>query len=313
MQFSRTVAPDTSKGPALIAFMQRNMWRKIAIVSSMESLWFETQRGLVKQLEDASITVLRPAAFEPGSFTDATLGQIRRSGIRIVFVLSYDADAQTAASLTRRKGMMNSYAWIFDSEKAAVPDIAGWLWLRPFVGSNMGAFVKQVSDYSKSHFNVTVSPDLVDITYSTALYDAIMLYAHSATKVMLEGGDLRDGEAVTAAVRNTTIEGVGGTAVALDSNGDRVDTYEVMNYVVGADDVMSSVAVGMFDATLKEYKAYEQAVVWPGGTMDIPVDYLSGAFHATHCCSVPALCVASACCFHPVGLSDCILSCGLWL
>ena len=106
---------------------------------------------------------------------------------------------------------------------------------------------------------------------------------------MLEGGDLRDGEAVTAAVRNTTIEGVGGTAVALDSNGDRVDTYEVMNYVVGADDVMSSVAVGMFDATLKEYKAYEQAVVWPGGTMDIPVDYLSGAFHATHCCSVPAL------------------------
>ena len=106
-----------------------------------------------------------------------------------------------------------------------------------------------------------------------------MLYAHAATKVMSEGGDLQDGEAVTAAVRTTTIEGVGGTAVALDSNGDRIESYEVMNYVLEAGNATSSVAVGMFNSTQGQYKAYERAVVWPGKTTEVPVDYLSGTLH----------------------------------
>ena len=276
MQFSRTVAPGTSIGPALIAFMQKNKWRKIAVVSSTESHKFETRLGLVKQLEDASITVLRPAAFEPGSFTDLTLADIRRSGMRIVLVLSSTADAQSAALRAQQEGMTNGYAWMVESEKVAVPDMAGWLSFRPLLDSNSKAFAKHVSDYSKSHFNITVRADSVDLAYSVALYDAIMLYAHSATKVLSEGVDLRDGEAVTAALRNTTIEGVGGTAVALDSNGDRIESYKVMNYNVKAGDVMGSVAVGVFDATLTEYKAYKQVVVWPGNTVEVPADYFSG-------------------------------------
>ena len=161
-------------------------------------------------------------------------------------------------------------------ESLPVPAMAGWLSFRPFLGSSPKAFAKQVSDYSKSHFNISVRTDSVDLVYSAALYDAIMLYAYSAAKVLSEGGDLRDGEAVTAAMRNTTIEGVGGTAVALDSNGDRIYSYEVMNYIVKAGDVMRSVAVGIFNSMLQEYKVYERAVVWPGSTMEAPADYVSG-------------------------------------
>ena len=200
------------------------------------------------------------------------------SGIRIVLMLSFKTDAWTAALLAWQEAMTNGYAWLLSEEWAAVTDMVGWLWFRPFLPSaTMQLFAKQVSDYSKSHFNITVRPDLVDLTHSTKLYDAVMLYAYSATKVISEGGNLRNGQAVTAAVRNTTIEGVGDTVVALDSNGDRVESYEVMNYVVEAGDVLSSVAVGIFDATLKEYKAYEQALVWPGNTKDVPVDFVSGA------------------------------------
>ena len=65
----------------------------------------------------------------------------------------------------------------------------------------------------------------------------LMLYAHATTKLMSEGGDMRDGEAVTAAVRTTSFTGVGGTVVALDSNGDRVESYDVMNYLVGAEGI----------------------------------------------------------------------------
>ena len=277
LQFSRTVAPDTSKGPALISFMQHSKWRKIAVISSTESHKFETRTGLAKQLEDASITVLTPAAFEPRSLTDATLGQIRQAGMRIVLVLTYPADAQSAALLARRAGMTSGYAWLVESEKDAVADMAGWLCFRSFLASDMQAFAKQVSDHSKSHFNITVRPDSVDLTYSAALYDAVMLYAHAATAVISDGGDLHDGEAVAAAVRSTTFTGMGGVVVALDSNSDRVESYEVMNYVLNAGDVLRTVAVGVFNATLNEYKAYEQAVVWPGDTTDLPAHYFSGA------------------------------------
>ena len=229
----------------------------------------------MKQLETAKpgIEVFKPAAFEPGNVVDAMLSEIRRSGYRIVFVLSYDDDAHTLASLGRRESMTTGWAWLVSEERTPVSALAGWLWFRPFL-SDVQSFAKQVSGYSMSHFNISVCPDSVDLAYSVALFDAIMLYAHAATKVMLEGGDLRDGEAVTAAVRNTTIEGAGGTPVALDSNGDRIQSYEVMNFVLGAGDAVKSVAVGIFDSMQGQYKEYERAVVWVGNTTDIPVDWV---------------------------------------
>ena len=60
-----------------------------------------------------------------------------------------------------------------------------------------------------------------------------MLYAHAATRLLADGGDLKDGAAVAQAVRQTSFVGIGGSVVALDENGDRVQDYEVMNYVWG--------------------------------------------------------------------------------
>ena len=95
-------------------------------------------------------------------------------------------------------------------------------------------------------------------------------------KVLYDGGDLYDGKAVAAAVRGTTFKGVGGTVVALTNNGDRIESYEVMNYVLEEGSVTSCVAVGIFNSTQGQYKAYERAVVWPGNTTEVPADYFSG-------------------------------------
>ena len=134
----------------------------------------------------------------------------------------------------------------------------------------------QVSEASWTSFGVNVSADMVILSYSTALFDAIMLYAHAATKVLLNGGQLYNGPAMAHAVRNTTIESVAKGIVALDKNGDRISSYEVMNYVVEADDQMNSVPVGTYDSSEQQYTAYERAVVWPGSTIEVPVDYFSG-------------------------------------
>ena len=194
MQFSRTVAPDTSTGPALLAFMQHNKWAKIAILSSIESVYFETGHSLAKQLEAASINVFKPTALEPGNVKDGMLDEIRRSGFRIVAVLAYDADTKTVASFARRDGMSAGFAWVLPrSEGLPVPALLGWVWVKTFLASEgVQEFAKQVSDYCKSHFNSTVSPDSVDLVFSAALHDAIMLYAHAATKVLPERGDLQD-------------------------------------------------------------------------------------------------------------------------
>ena len=279
VQFSRTLAPDIDKGPALISFMQQINWRKIVILSVTESTWFQTRLSLKKQLVAAGIEVLKPAAFEPGDVKETMLSEVTRSGIRIVLVCAYGADTNTIASHASRAGMLSrGWAWlVLNDEGMASADMQSWLYLRSFLASGtMQAFAVQVSEYSKSYFNITLSPDSVDLTYSARLHDAIMLYAHAATKLMSEGGDLRDGEAVTAAVRSTSFAGVGGNVVTLDSNGDRIESYEVMNYVAEADGGIGGVPVGMFSSTTQKYLAYERAVVWPGNTIEVQVDYFSG-------------------------------------
>ena len=274
LQFSRTVAPDTSKGPALIAFMQHNKWRKIAIISSTVKGWIEASSGLSNQLEAKGMEVLKPAAFEPKNFKDTTLSEIRRSGLRVVLLVVSETDAQNISTLACQELMTSAgWAWLLTEERAPVNGMAGWLFFRPFLVSEMQAFAKQVSIYSKLHFEVASTADSVNLMFSAALYDAIMLYAHGATTVMSKGGDLRDGKAVTAAVRSASFTGVGGTLVVLDRKGDRIESYEMINYLLKEGDVMSSVAVGIFNSTQRQYKAYERAVVWPGGG-DAPNDYI---------------------------------------
>ena len=273
--FSRTVAPITSQGPTLIAFMQQNYFKQIVILSSTDEVYFASGLELHRQLEAATIEVLKPAAFAPDNFKNATLSEIRRSGVRIVQVLAFDGDAQTVASLALREGMTSAgWSWLVVHEVLAVPAMAGWVFFRALLGSGMQTFAEQVSVYSESFFNLAVSPDSVNLAHASALHDAIMLYVHAATKVMSEGGDLRDGEAVTAAVRNTSFTGVGGTLVALDRNGDRIASFEVMNYVLEVDGVMGSVPVGLFDIAEQQYRAYERVVVWPGNTTKVPASYV---------------------------------------
>ena len=141
----------------------------------------------------------------------------------------------------------------------------------------MQAFGKQVADYSKSSFNITLAANLVDRSYSVALFEAVWLYAHAATKVLAMGEDLREaGVAVTEVMRNITIDGVGNSTVSLNEQGDRIHSYEVMNYILEADGGMTAVPVGKFSHVLQQYTASERLTMWPGSTTAVPIDYLSG-------------------------------------
>ena len=249
------------------------------MLTSTEEVFFDTASELTRQLQTAGMGVLRPAAFEPGQFNDETLGEISRSGNRIVIFMAFENDTHTVASsaqeLTTSAG---GWAWILLEPALPRPTLEGWLYIQPTLApEGMQAFAKQVSDHTQSSFNITVSTDSVDLVHSAALYNAILLYSHAATKVQSVRGDLHDGRAVAQAVPRTVFKGVGGSIVALTDQGDRIESYEVINYVVGANDGMDSVPVGLWDSTStqKHYKSYEQIVVWPGRAAAVPVDYAS--------------------------------------
>ena len=78
------------------------------------------------------------------------------------------------------------------------------------------------------------------------------------------------------AVRQTSFVGIGGSVVALDENGDRVWTYEIMNYVL-KDDAVRPTAVGVFYSGSEHYEAYKN-VIWPGNTTTIPADWVAYEF-----------------------------------
>ena len=170
------------------------------------------------------IKVLKPAAFEPGNFKTAILKDIKRSGIRIMIVLAFDEDTHKAASSAAQEGMDSvGFAWIVLEERAAVLQMQGWIHIRPFrFEDNMvGKFREKVRQYTRSRFGLNSSD--VDLMYSVALYNAIMLYSHAATKVLSEGGDLHDGKTMTAAFRSTSFVGIGHNTVTLDEQGDSIE------------------------------------------------------------------------------------------
>ena len=64
--------------------------------------------------------------------------------------------------------------------------------------------------------------------------------------------------------------------VALDNHGDRIESYEVMQYVVETEVRTGSMLVGVYNSTEQKYMAYEREVLWPGSATEVPLDKVSG-------------------------------------
>ena len=167
--------------------------------------------------------------------------------------------------------------------------------MRPLLPSQgMQAFAEQVSAHAASSFNITTSAESVDLQYSIALHDAVMLYAHAATTVLAETGNLNNAQAVSDAVRSTRFRGVGGSVVALDNKGDRIETFEVMSYVMVGAHGATGERIGVYNSTRREYNADKSAVLWPGNTLKVPVD-VGGESHL-NCSESCCLCARNTSC-----------------
>ena len=64
------------------------------LLTSTDTVWFESGLGLTKQLRAAGFEVFKPAAFERGHFDKAVLRKIIKSGIRIIIFMAYSEDTE---------------------------------------------------------------------------------------------------------------------------------------------------------------------------------------------------------------------------
>ena len=159
----------------MIAMMRSYEWAHVVMLTSIDDVYLASGLKLTKQLGESGIEVLRPAAFEPGGFSMPV--EIKRSGFRTIIIMAYSNDTRAAALSSELEGMISGYGWITTDERPqTVLQMQGWLYVRPLLPSEgMQAFAEQVRDYSKSHFESEISADSVDLIYSAALYNAVLL------------------------------------------------------------------------------------------------------------------------------------------
>ena len=267
----RTTFSYADQMPAYTAFMIFNKWKKAVIITSTEEVYLQAGIGLEKQMVQAGINTFRPPAFEPAAFETATLSDIKRMHMRVVVLLAYAPDVRTIASSAAINGMGSGWAWLIPQLNLETWvdswNVLGWLYLSPLLPSEgMQLFAEQVKDYTRSEFDISIPVDAVDLPHSAMLYDAIMLFAHAATAVLAEEGNLDNGLSLISKMRNTSFLGKSGR-VEFDQNGDRIMPYEMMNYVLRGY-VMKGVPVGNYtphNSTSGHYIMHSNAeVMWPG-------------------------------------------------
>ena len=69
---------------------------------------------------------------------------------------------------------------------------------------------------NKLHFNVS-QPKISE--YAVSLYTAVYLFAHAATAVLNEGGDIRNTQQMLRMMKSISFKGIKGRNVSLDANG----------------------------------------------------------------------------------------------
>ena len=131
VQFSRTVAPLPSKGGVLIGLMRHYNWSNAVMLSGADEVFSLSRTELSKQMQAAGIYVLLPAVLSlseqplafncPGTcdiwklaldLITAVLGQIKRSGIRIVTVLAFNDAMLQVGQAAVQQSMTGGYVWL---------------------------------------------------------------------------------------------------------------------------------------------------------------------------------------------------------
>ena len=234
------------------------------------------------------VSEIRPSLqqLQAGARIASVLDDVLRQQTRVVMVLAGQQDLIPIATAANEKGMVAAgWAWLgLDSVGEAfnqaqrlqdmqLPALAqalnGWIYFVAYTEAS-ASFYKSVLEATRSYdFPRFVDDAVAEPLYAANLYDAILLYAntlHNNPEAQDDSVRLKD-----QMIAGVAFDGKTGR-VALDEQGDLIQSISVMNSKLGSDGTMVQQAVGLFDGATKEMTPMTQRVTWPGGESVTPID-----------------------------------------
>ena len=294
--FVRTTSPYSAWAPALVGIMRWVGWTKISTIATTLNLHALAVDRFRSALVKANMSLVIDIRFKTGEFDPAELPRVVKARQRVMFVLAYESDVVAVGLAALAQGMMSAgWAWLgvdnvpgadasapVDKAIQARAALNGWLYLEPF-NAGTPEFFERVKNASTAVFNVSFANHEGVSPFAANLYDAVMLFARTASVMLDNNQSLRDGRAVIDAMSRISFPGVTG-AVRLDSNGDMFESMSIKNYVRAPSGEMIAVKVGHYDLTKAATENFFvaggqfgakfdlQPVIWPGYSQSTPVD-----------------------------------------
>ena len=152
-------------------------------------------------------------------------------------------------------------------EEEAMRALSGWLYVAIAPGEVPSDFFGRVNEYNRAHFNTSATEFYYRGVYAAAMVNAVLLFAHAATRVLDDGGNVDDGALMFRAMTSLSFEGIQQQPFRLNKNGDAIESYDAMNYVY-ENGAMHSIEIGHFADG--RYLRTIAEVRWPGGQGHVP-------------------------------------------
>ena len=266
----------------------------VAACAATQNVFALATTNFMLALKGTADVVVR-VSFDSRSFKKSLLAPIADAQLRVVVALAYAPDLADVALAACDAGMTaRGWAWLaLDTLSTAIActtdsalsgcvsmqsaslsgALVGWLFFEPLAQPS-ALFFERVRNATADHFAmVSEVPILSMSTYAANLYDAILLYAHALSAVLLRGQSATNGSAVVSAMRQISFVGESGN-VRLTQSGDMLQSYALKNVGCALPTAPLSVSVvGTYSQSEQRFIALDGVRwCWPGNTSAIPTD-----------------------------------------
>ena len=289
--FLRTVQPDGSSAPALIAFLELMKWNKIAVVYTDDDTGVGVYNSFIENIKSYDISIKNnedkrkvTIKYKKEKLSSTTLDSIEealseivRKQLKIVlFFGNEEITAQLIKDIHRKELYGKDYFWIGSGWLTAhlmqemknssdIDTLQGFMSLAP--RPPQGAVGEAFAAAYKARFSEPPP------AYSALAYDSVFLYADCLTRVIEAGEDFNHLNALMSFLRTSDFDAASGTLKFSEGFNDRYMTGFSLLNVQGED----LVTIMQYDPLTSYVAEAKTSIKWPGGT-SAPSDSWSEAY-----------------------------------
>jgi hypothetical protein len=275
--------------PAIVGFVKWCKWTEVKLLF-LRGLTFEPALvALSEAFLAAQVSIISTVSFEEEDDDvrmSNKLKQIQDLGSsQVVMAIALESTYLKIALAAQARGMVSGWAWLgldtvegspnyASMERQAEANLAfnGWVFFVPQLSAGQFSagqdFLDRVHNATQFDFPTLFDKSVLPSRYAAAMYAAITVLATVANQqrwLPTQGGRAF----LNQSIGTMPFDGPTGL-VKLDANGDRLLSYQAINFGFKNGTVRLTV-VGSFDPETQFYSSSGAAIIWPGYALNVPV------------------------------------------